>query len=173
VIAVAEDLSPKRNAAALDLLGQGADPRSHLVTIERRIEPHRSEPEPIEPVRRPVGGGAIPRPRIGCARIEVERTEALEKPARRDVRLGLADAAGDCPASSLPRGLGAVLADLAIRQPRRGGDLPAVAGGPPSQRLASGVFAIPDMSRRARLRWPLSLRVGGGSKEKPRTCRGF
>ena len=75
-------------------LGELADPEGHDVTIEGWVKKRAAEPRLSQAVvaLRVVDGSAIPRARVGSGRIEIERAEHLDDPARRDVNLRLADA---------------------------------------------------------------------------------
>jgi hypothetical protein len=63
------------------------DPLSDHVPVEGRIEPHAAAPGLRETVACPVLNRAVPWTWIRGTRIEVERPEPIEDPARRDVVL--------------------------------------------------------------------------------------
>src|SRR5215831_17194245 len=79
---------------AMAMLGKATDPSLNLVAIEWRIQPRPAKPLLTETVVAfgIIDASAIPRARVGSGRIEIERAEHLDDPARRDVNLGLADA---------------------------------------------------------------------------------
>jgi hypothetical protein len=81
----------ERGAAAV--LGETADPATDLVAIERRIEPHAVVPRLAKAVVSfaHVAGGAIPWSWIRGARIEVEWTQGVDDPSRRQMDLRGAD----------------------------------------------------------------------------------
>src|SRR5215472_15267610 len=79
---------------AMAMLGKATDPSLNLVAIEWRIQPRPAKPLLTETVVALgiIDASAIPRARVGSGRIEIERPQPLDDPARRDVNLRLADA---------------------------------------------------------------------------------
>jgi hypothetical protein len=75
------------------VLGQALNPPCDLIPIKRRIEPNTTVPLARQAViaLSEVALGAIPWARVGSGRIEVEWSEPVDNPARRDVNLCLAD----------------------------------------------------------------------------------
>src|SRR5262249_45902201 len=69
------------------VLSKTGDPVAHFVPIERWIEINEAEPLAIQAVSCPVDLRAVPRTRIGGARIELERPSRVDDPLRADVVL--------------------------------------------------------------------------------------
>ena len=82
-----------QQSSATAVLGETLDPPCDLIPIKRRIEPNTTVPLARQAViaLSEVALGAIPWARVGSGRIEVEWSEPVDNPARRDVNLRLAD----------------------------------------------------------------------------------
>src|SRR5262249_12225845 len=71
------------------MLGETGDPVTHLVAVKWRIEVDETLawPRALQAVGCPVDLRAVPRTRIGGARIELERPDRVDDPLRGDVVL--------------------------------------------------------------------------------------